>query len=142
MVKEAMKARDTVRLSVVRGLVSACTNKLVEKRMPPDGLLPDEDVLAVILTAAKQRKDSINQFEDGGRPELAQSERVELLILTDMLPPQLTEAEIIERAKAKASELGINDKKDANRLIGMLMKDLRGEADGTLVKKVVEDMLA
>lgn len=141
-VKTAMRNREAVKLSVLRGLVSACTNKLVEKRMPPDGTLSDEDVMSLILTATKQRKDSIVQFEKGGRPELAESEREELSILMEMLPVQLSEKEIQERAHNKANELGITSSSDANKLMGLLMKDLRGEADGTLVKKVVDEMFS
>jgi uncharacterized protein len=138
----AMKNKETVKLNVVRGLISACTNEAVQKGKGPDGVLTEEEVLSVITRAAKQRKDSIEQFEKGGRPELAATEKEELAVIETMLPPQMSQDEIVAAAKAKAAELGITDKSKANQLMGMLMKDLKGRADGTLVKAVVDGMFA
>jgi uncharacterized protein YqeY len=140
--KAAMKAKETVKLSVVRGLLSAMTNEAVTKGKGPDGVLSEEEVLTVITRAAKQRKDSIEQFEKGGRPELAVGEKEELAIIQAMLPAQMSHDEIIAAAKAKAAELGVTDKTGANKLMGMLMKDLKGRADGNDVKAVVDGMFA
>lgn len=140
--KEAMKAKDSVRLTVVRGLLSAMQNEAVAKGKGPDGVLGDDEVLTVITRAAKQRKDSIEQFEKGGRPELAESEKAELAIIQNFLPAQMSEDEIVAAAKAKAAELGVNDKTGANKLMGMLMKDLKGRADGNAVKAVVDGLFA
>jgi uncharacterized protein YqeY len=142
MMKDAMRAKDTVRLSVVRGLISAMTNEAVSKGKGPDGVLSDDEVLTVVMRASKQRKDSIQQFTDGGRPELAEGEKAELAILEAMLPTQMQDAEIETAAKAKAAELGITDKTKANQLMGALMKDLKGKADGNAVKAVVERLFA
>src|SRR3989338_7625013 len=88
-IKDSMKARDAVRLGVLRGLVAGFTNELVAtKRMPTDEL-SDEEVSNVIRRAVKQRKDSIEQFEKGGRPELAESEKAELAVLEKYLPAQM-----------------------------------------------------
>jgi uncharacterized protein YqeY len=138
--KDAMRAKDTVRLAVIRGLMSAMTNEAVAKGKGPDGILTDEEILTVVMRAAKQRKDSIEQFTAGGRPELAESEQAELAILQTMLPAQMSREEIVAAAQAKAAELGITDKTKANQLMGMLMKDLKGKADGTIVKEVVDSM--
>lgn len=140
--KDAMRAKDSVRLSVVRGLISACTNEAITKGKGPEGVLSEEEVLTVISRAAKQRKDSIAQFEAGGRPELAEGEKAELAILESMLPAQMNQEEITAAAKAKAAELGVTNKTKANQLMGALMKDLKGRADGTLVKAVVDSMFA
>lgn len=142
MMKDAMRAKDTVKLNVVRGLISACTNEAVSKNKGPDGVLSEDEVLSVVMRAAKQRKDSIQQFTGGGRPELAEGEKAELAILETMLPDQMSRQEIEAAAKAKAAELGITDKTKANQLMGMLMKDLKGKADGTVVKEVVDAMFA
>ncbi len=142
MLKTAMKARDTVRLNVVRGLLTACTNELVAKSRGPDGVLSEDEILTLTTRAAKQRKDSIEQFERGGRPELAATEKEELAVLGTMLPAQMSQQEIEAAAKAKASELGVTDKSKANMLMGALMKDLKGKADGTAVKTVVDAMFA
>lgn len=140
MMKDAMRAKDSVKLSVVRGLLSAMTNEAVTKGKGPDGVLTEEEVLTVILRASKQRKDSIEQFEKGGRPELAESEKAELAILETMLPAQMSKDEVVEAVKAKAAEMGVTDKTGVNKLMGALMKDLKGKADGTVVKAVVEGL--
>ena len=103
MMKDAMRAKDAVKLSVVRGLISAMMNEAVQKGKGPDGVLSEDEVLTVIMRASKQRKDSIEQFTAGGRPELAESEKAELAILETMLPAQMSEAEIADAAKAKAA---------------------------------------
>lgn len=138
--KNAMRAKDQVKLAVVRGLMSACTNEAVAKGKGPEGVLSEEEMLTVITRAAKQRKDSIEQFEKGGRPELAENEKAELAILETMLPAQMSQDEIVAAAKAKAAEMGVSDKTGANKLMGSLMKDLKGKADGTVVKAVVDQL--
>jgi len=140
--KDAMRAKDSVRLGVIRGLMAACTNEAVTKGKGPDGVLDEGEMLAVITRAAKQRKDSIEQFEKGGRPELAVGEKAELTIIMAMLPAQMSQDEIVAAAKAKAAELGVVDKTGANKLMGMLMKDLKGRADGNDVKAVVDNLFA
>lgn len=140
--KDAMRAKDAVRLGVIRGLMSAATNEAVAKGKGPDGALTQDEMLAVIVRAAKQRKDSIEQFEKGGRPELAVGERAELAIIETMLPAQMSQEEFVAAAKAKAAELGVTDKTGANKVMGSLMKDLKGRADGTAVKAVVDGLFA
>ena len=141
-IKTAMKNRDAVRLSVLRGLSAAATNEAIAKGKGPDALLADDELMTVIIRAGKQRKDSIEQFEKGGRPELAESEKAELAIIEELLPKQMSRDEIVAAAKAKAAELGITDKSKANQLMGMLMKDLKGKADGTVVKEVVDGLFS
>lgn len=138
--KDAMRAKDSVKLAVVRGLMAACMNEAVTKGKGPDGILTEDEMLTVIARAAKQRKDSIEQFEKGGRPELADQEKAELAVLETMLPAQMSREEVEAAARAKAAELGIADKTKANQLMGMLMKDLKGKADGTMVKEVVDGL--
>ena len=140
--KDAMRAKDSVRLGVIRGLMAACTNEAVTKGKGPDGVLDEGEMLAIITRAAKQRKDSIEQFEKGGRPELAVGEKAELTIIMAMLPAQMSQDEIVAAAKAKAAELGVVDKTGANKLMGMLMKYLKGRADGNDVKAVVDNLFA
>ena len=141
-IKDAMRAKDAVRLAVLRGISAAATNEAVTKGKGPDGMLNDEELMSVIMRAAKQRKDSIDQFTAGGRPELAEGEKAELAVLETLLPAQMSREEIVAAAQAKATEMGVSDKTGANKLMGMLMKDLKGKADGTLVKEVVDGMFA
>ena len=141
-IKEAMKARDEVRLSTLRGALSAFTNEIVAQKKKPDEMLPDTDALKVIKRLANQRKDSILQFTNGGRPELAESEQKELAILETFLPQMMSEADIHAVAEAKKTELGITDSAKAGQLTGMIMKELAGRADGGDVKKVVDSLFA
>ena len=135
---EAMKAKDAVKVSVLRGLMSSFTNDAVAKGRKPDELLSDEEALMVISRAVKQRKDSIEQFEKGGRADLAESEKAELAILQAYLPAQMSREEIFAYVKDKASGGVTPDKK--NQFMGSLMKDLKGKADGNIVKEVVESL--
>ena len=141
-VKEAMLAKDQVRLGVVRGLVSGFTNELVATGKKPQDELGDEEALNVIRRAVKQRKDSIEQFVAGGRPELAEDEKAELAILEAYLPAMMSEEDVMKIALAKKAEMGDVDKSKAGQFVGMLMKDLKGKADGDVVKKVVDSLLA
>ena len=146
-IKTAMKARETVKLNVLRGILTMITNDLVAKGRGPDGEITADEMLAVIVRASKQRKDSIEQFEKGGRPELAVAEKEELAIIQTLLPAQMSQDEIVLAAKAKAAKLGIDlstkleaGKTGSNKLMGMLMKDLKGRADGNDVKAVVDNL--
>jgi uncharacterized protein YqeY len=130
------------RLGVLRMLSAACTNELVSLSRGPDGVLSEEEIMALVMRAAKQRKDSIEQFEKGGRADLADAEKKELAVLEEMLPTQMTADEITAAVQAKATEMGVVDKTGANQLMGALMKDLKGKADGTLVKAAVDGMFA
>lgn len=137
-IKVAMKARDEIRLSVMRGLSTAFTNELVATKRPPTEMLTDEEAIAVITRVAKQRKESINQFTAGGRPDLAESEERELAILQEFLPIMMSIEEIQKLAEAKKAEMGITDASKKGMLVGALMKDLKGKADGGDVKNVVD----
>lgn len=141
-VKAAMLAKDAVKLSVVRGIVAAITNELVATGKMPQEMLDDAGVLKVIKKLSNQRKDSIEQFEKGGRPELAASEKAELAILDTYLPTLMSREEIMVVALAKKEALGITDKAKAGQLTGAIMKDLAGKADGGDVKAVVDELFA
>lgn len=137
-IKKAMKARDTIRLSIIRGLSAAFVNELVAKKRKPDEELSDEDALAVIKRGVRQRKDSIEQFTKGGRKDLSDAEAAELKILEAYLPAQMGRDEIQKMVNAKKTELGITNKKDVGKLISAVMKELKGKADGSEVKMAVD----
>lgn len=137
-IKEAMLAKDQVRLETLRAILSACTNELVSKGMKPQEILSDENTLTVISRIAKQRKDAISQFRAGNREDLAQEDEAQLKIIETFLPKQMDEEEIKNFVKSKIETLG--DSQDTGKLIGLIMKDLKGRADGMLVKKIVEEM--
>lgn len=138
--KESMKAKDAVRLRTVRSMLTAFMNELVATGKTPQDRLDDADVLAVIKRLAKQRKESTTQFEANSRPELAIPEKEELVVLESYLPQLMSVEEIRPVAEAKKAELGINDKNKQGMLVGAVMKELSGKADGGDVKKVVESL--
>lgn len=138
--KDALKAKEEVKLRTVRSMLTAFMNELVSTGRTPQDWLTDEEVLAVIKRLAKQRKESIVQFETNDRPELAVPEKAELLVLEAYLPQLMSLEEIRPLATTKKAELGIEDKAKMGMLVGALMKDLAGKADGTDVKTVVESL--
>lgn len=138
----AMKAKESNKVTVLRGVLAAFTNELVAKKMTPQEILPEEDSLAVITRLAKQRKDAIQQFTDGGREDLAADEKAELAILETYLPKLMSEEEVKKVVKAKIAELGITDKTGMGQLMGSVMSELKGKADGGVVKKLVDEALS
>lgn len=141
LVKEAMMAKDTVRLTTLRGLLAAFTNELVAKGIPPQQPISDTDALTVIKREVKKRKDSIEQFTAGNRLDLVESEQAELNILNTFLPASMSREEIKKLVEAKIVEMGAIDKASMGKFVGMLMKELAGKADGSDVKAVVEEMV-
>lgn len=139
-IKEAMMAKDSVRLETLRAMVSAFMNDLVAKGKKPNEMLDDEGVLAVITKLAKQRKDSIEQFKKGNREDLVKVEEAQLAILDTYLPKLMDKTEVEKIAKAKKDELGITDATKKGMLMSALMKDLKGKADGMVVKEAVDGL--
>lgn len=145
-IKEALKERNELELSVLRGLSAAFTNELVASKRKPDDVLSDDEALSVIKKQAKQRKDSIEQFKNGGRDELAKKEEKELAILSEYLPEEMSRDEVEKIAHAKKEELGVTDKSKMGILMGAIMKEVKGlpaqagKADGAVVKEVVDSL--
>jgi hypothetical protein len=145
--KDAMRAREALRLEVLRGIVTAFTNELVAQRHTPQEALDDASALLVLKRLVKQRKDSAEQFTQGGRPELAEKEQKELLIIEEFLPKAMSREEIRVIALAKKAELNIADKSgvglpaQTGKFIGAVLKECKGAADGNDVKAVVEELL-
>ncbi len=139
-IKDAMIAKDTVRLMVLRGLSTAFVNELVAVRRRPDEELEDTDVILIIAREARKRKDSIEQFEKGGRKDLADTERAELAILETFLPPQMSYEEVLKYVKQKQSETGMNDKAKAGQFMGTIMVELRGKVEGKVVKRAIDSL--
>lgn len=139
---DAMRAKDEVKLRTLRALLTAFTNELVSMKEKPDGFLSDEKVLEVLKRAAKQRKDSIEQFERGNRPDLARHEREELSVVEQYLPESMDKEEILKVAKAKKEQLQIDDKAKMGMLMGAVMQELKGQADGNDVKEVVNSLFS
>ncbi|MEO6536361.1 MAG: GatB/YqeY domain-containing protein [Candidatus Paceibacterota bacterium] len=141
-IPDAMRAKDAVRLQTYRSLVTAMTNEVVAKKRMPNEFLTDDEALVVLKRAANQRKDSIQQFDAAGRTELSEPEKLELVIIEELLPEQMSREQIEEVVKAKMTETGITSKAEAGKFTGSVMQDLKGKADGALVKEVVDSLLS
>ncbi len=145
-IKGALRAKDTLRLETLRGLVALFQNELVmgKAKADKDGLLGDDAALALVKRSVKQRKDSIEQFVKGGREDLASKEREELKILESFMPAMMSPEEVKVVASARIEKMkaeGTFDPKAAGRLTGMIMKELAGKADGALVKAAIDGLL-
>ena len=141
-IKPAMLEKNQVKLGVVRGLLAAFTNELITLKRKPDEKLNDEEALKVIRRETKKRKDSIEQFKTAGRNDLVESEEAELAFIETYLPAQMSREEITEVVLAKKAELGVSSKNEIGKLVGAVMKELTGKADGAEVKVVAEELLA
>ncbi len=139
-IKESMMAKDTIRLEVMRGLSTAFTNELVATGRTPQNFLTDEQAVAVITRIAKQRKDSIDQFTKGGRLDLVEKETAELRILEVYLPKLMDKDEVEKIVSVKYKEASPVDSTKKGMFMATVMKDLRGKADGALVKEVVDSL--
>lgn len=141
-IPEAMRAKDQVRLTTLRGVLASFVNELVALKRKPTEKLSDTEAISVIRRLVKQRKDSIEQFKKGNREDLVKNEEAELKILEEFLPAQMSEEKIKEIVLNKKEELKITDKSKAGQLMGAVIKETKGEADGALVKKIVDSLLS
>lgn len=137
----AMKARDALRVETLRGCLAAFTNELVAKGRKPTEELADADAVTVLKRLAKQRKEAAEQYEKGGRPELAEKESGELKIISEFLPQAASREEIEKVARTKMAEMGALDAAGAGKLTGAVMKEFAGRADGADVKAVIASLL-
>ncbi len=138
--KEAMKAKDAARLSVVRMLKSALKNAAIEK-YGVTGQLDDAEAMAVVRKQAKQRHDSIEGFEKGGRPDLAATEKAELEILNHYLPKQLAPEEITALVAGAIAEAGATSKAQMGAVMKLVQAKAAGRADGKALSQEVQRQL-
>ncbi len=139
-ITEALRAKEALRLEVLRGLQALFSNELIAKKSA-DLLLKDEDALALIKRSVKQRKDSIEQFEKGGRSDLADKEKADLKILEAFLPATMSKADIKKLVDAKIAAAGPLDPKKVGQFVGMMIKELKGKAEGSDIKAVVDEII-
>ncbi len=138
----ALKVKDELRLTVLRGLLSLFTHELTVTQRTPSDALSDEEVVALIRRSVKQREDAAAQYRQGGREELATREDAEREVLRAYLPQQMSVDEVREVVLRVMAEQGVSDKSGVGKLMGAVMRELKGRADGTMVKDVVENCLA
>jgi uncharacterized protein YqeY len=136
--KTAMKARDDLRLSAVRMVRSMVKNREIELKAE----LNDQEIIEVISTLAKQRRESIRMYREGNRPDLVEKEEAELEVLLGFLPAQLSSAEIEALVDRVISETGAQGARDMGRVMKALTPLTAGKADGKTVSDTVKQKLA
>jgi uncharacterized protein YqeY len=136
--RSAMKSKDKLRLSVIRMVRAKIKNAEIEKR----AALDDGEVLKVIARDVKQHKESITAFKDGNRLELAEKEEAELAILMEYMPQQMSRDEVVAIVKQVIAEAGATGPQDKGKVMGKIMAQVSGKADGNEVNQVVMELLA
>ena len=136
--EQALRKNDKLRCSVLRLALSGIRNAEIAQQKTLD----DSGILIVVDKEAKMRRESIEAFEKGNRPDLVAKETAELAILLEYLPKQLTRQEIVEAARKIISELGAASPKDKGKVMSQLMPQLRGKAQGQEVSEVVTELLS
>ncbi len=152
---ESVKGREELRSSVLRLLLSEINNKETEKRtkiwkekpkakveeLEKESQLVDDEIISVISTEIKKRRESIEFFEKGGKKEMADKEKKEAVILQKYLPEQMSEEELRKFVKAAIAKVGAKEQKDMGKVMAELMPKTKGKADGSLISKVVKELL-
>jgi len=153
--KEALKKKDEIIVSVLRMLLAAILNKekekrykiakaepeLIEEELIEKSQLTDEEVIEVISSEVKKRKESILEFEKGERQDLVEKEKKEIEVLNKYLPEQLSEEDIKKLAKEAIEKIGATEPKDVGKVMQELMPQVKGKADGATVSKIVKELL-
>ena len=141
-IKTAMKAKDKIRLQTVRGIKKAILEKEVELRPKGQETLTPEQEIELLSQQAKQRRDSIEQFKNAGRDELAEKESQELTIIETYLPEQVSEEEVEAIIDELIATSGATTMKDLGKVMGPAMKQLKGKADGKKIQELVKSKLS
>ena len=136
--KNALKSREELKVSTLRMLKAAIKNREIEQKKEVD----DSEVVRLLSTLVKQRRESIEQYKQGGRTDLAQKEEKEILILEEYLPKPLGEEELLRIIEAAIQEVGASGPKEMGQVMKALMPKLSGRADGKVVSQLVQKKLA
>lgn len=136
----AMKAKDTVRLAAVRAIKAAIT--LAKTAEGATGEVDDAAIVKIIQKLVKQRKESAQQYNDAGRPELAENELAEVAVMEVYLPKQLSEAEVEAKLAEIIAEVGASQPSDMGKVMGVATKRLAGLADGRMISTLVKKLLS
>ncbi|MEB3100693.1 GatB/YqeY domain-containing protein [Ferviditalea candida] len=135
--KQAMKSQDKFRLSVIRMVRSSVKNLEIDERRT----LSDDEVIGILKRELKQRKESLQEFANAGRDDLAETAKAEIAIISEYLPEQLSEGEIKQLVEQTIQEIGASSKSDMGKVMGALMPKLNGRADGKTVNQIVQQFL-
>ncbi len=140
--KSSMKSGDKNRLNAIRSIRAALLEKEVSIRVGGVGVLTGEQEIEVLVSLAKKRRDAIEQFTAGNRPDLAETEQLELSVIEEYLPEPLGDEEIIAVVQDVIAQSGASSMKDIGKVMGQAMKALKGKADGTKVQEIVKSLLS
>ncbi|MEX2456006.1 MAG: GatB/YqeY domain-containing protein [Balneolaceae bacterium] len=140
--KSAMKNKDAERLQVLRSLKAKILEKEISERKGGESELSDEQILEVLMKAGKQRKESIDSFEKGGREDLVEKEKAELDIIEEFLPEMMSEEGVRAAVKDQIETMGASDMSDMGKVMGVMMGKLKGKAEGSVVSRVVKEELS
>ncbi len=140
--KNSMKSGDKDRLNAIRSIRAALLEKEVSIRVGGKAVLSDDQEIEVLVSLAKKRRDAIEQFTAGNRPDLAATELSELSVIEEYLPEPVSDDEINSIVKDVVAKTGASSMKDIGKVMGEAMKALKGKADGTKVQQVVKSLLS
>jgi uncharacterized protein len=140
--KTAMKAKQADKTMLLRSLKSKILEKEISERKGGESTLSDEQLVEVLMKAAKQRKESIEQFEQGGRTDLAEKEKKELELIEQYLPEMMSEDEVREAVVNQIEQMGAASMADMGKVMGALMGKLKGKAEGAVISKIVKEELS
>ncbi len=140
-IKEAMKAKNELGLSVLRMLFSAILGEEINKGKKEAGL-SDDEVIEVLSREVKKRRDSMAQYESAGRPELAEKEKQEIEVIAKYLPVQLSMEEVEKLAKEAIAQSGAANEKDFGAVMKIISPQIKGRADGKVVSEIVKKLLS
>ena len=136
--RDALRSGEETRKVTIRGLIAAIHNAEIQTR----GSLDDAAITGIVGREIKQRRDSIEEYTKGNRPDLVAKEQAELDVLSVYLPPQLSRDEIVAAARAVIERVGARGPADKGKVMGPIMAELRGKADGAEINAVVTELLS
>ena len=140
--KNAMKSGDKIRLNAIRSIRASFLEKEVSIRVAGKGVLTDEQEIEVLVSLAKKRRDAIEQFTAGNRPDLAETELAELTVIEEYLPEPVSDDDLRAIVEDIVAKTGATSMKDIGKVMGLATKALKGKADGTKVQEIVKSLLS
>ena len=135
--KAALKARNSLKLNTIRGLISEIKNREIDLRRKLD----NDEIISLVSTQIKKRKEAATMFDEGGRSDLSEKENQEMIILQEYLPEQVSEQELKDRIQKVILELGIVDIKDLGRIMKIVIPEFKGRADNGQIRNLVSECL-
>jgi len=140
--KEAMKSKNAEKTLLLRSLKAKILEKEISERKGGKSTLSNDQIIEVLMKAAKQRKESIDQFQQGNRQELADKEKKELDLIEAYLPEMMSENEIRSEVQKQIQSMNASGMQDMGKVMGALMGKLKGKADGSMISKIVKEELS